>query len=251
MVVMLTVAATGVALAQGDLLRRGKDLLPGAAGAGAGSAAGLSASQADAGLREALKVAAQRTVAKVGRTDGYLKDPAIHIPLPGFLQSAKQAAGAVGASGLLDDLELRINRAAEAAAPKAGGILADAISGMSVSDARAIVTGPDDAATQYLKRTSTAPLTQAFRPVVDSALADAGAVKAYQAATQRVASSSPLGKLGGIAGGSSGSSGFDLTDFVVDRALQGIFHYVGQEEAAIRTNPAARSTDLLKQVFGR
>jgi hypothetical protein len=203
-------------------------------------------------LREALRVATQRTVSRVGKPDGYLKDPAIHIPLPGYLETAKKGLGAVGASGPLDDLELRMNRAAEAAAPKALNIFSDAIAKMTVSDAKGIVTGPNDAATQYFKRTTTSPLTQAFRPIVDRSLADAGAVQAYHAAADKVASGGSLGALGGALGqGGQGAAGFDFNGFVVDKALAGLFHYVGQEEAAIRTNPAARSTELLKQVFGR
>ena len=207
----------------------------------------ISNSQADSGLREALRVAAKHSVSVVGRTDGYFKDPAIHVPLPGFLNTAKKGLGYVGASGMLDDLELRMNRAAEAAAPKAYDIFAGAISKMTVTDAKGIVMGPNDAATQYLKRTSSAPLTEAFRPIVDQTLADAGAVKAYKATMDRISSSS----LGGVLGGTKGASGFDLTGFVVQKALDGLFYYIGKEEAAIRTNPAERTTDLLKQVFGR
>ena len=208
----------------------------------------LSNQQADSGLREALRVASQRSVSLVGRTDGYFKDPAIHIPLPGFLNTAKKTLGMVGAAGMLDDLELRMNRAAEQAAPKAYDIFADAISKMTVSDAKEIVTGANDAATQYLKRTSTAPLTEAFRPIVDQTLADAGAMKAYKATTDRLSSSSSLG--GMLGGCGKGAAGFDLTGFVVQKALDGLFYYIGKEEAAIRTNPAERTTAILKQVFG-
>lgn len=213
----------------------------------ANSQASLSNQQADSGLREALRVASQRSVSLVGRTDGYFKDPAIHIPLPGFLKTAKKTLALVGGSGMLDDLELRMNRAAEAAAPKAYDIFADAISKMTVTDAKDIVMGSNDAATQYLKRTSTAPLTEAFRPIVDQTLADAGAVKAYKATLDSLSSSSSLG---GMLGGTKGAAGFDLTGFVVGKALDGLFYYIGKEEAAIRTNPAERTTDLLKQVFG-
>jgi hypothetical protein len=243
--------APGLAAAQGNLLEQGKDLLrQGPASRGTGSA-GVTSQQAEAGLREALQTATQRTVARVGKADGYMKDPSIHIPLPGFLASAKQNLGKVGASGVLDDLELRMNRAAETAAPKAIDIFKRAIAAMSVSDAKAIVSGPNDAATQYFKRTTTQPLTEAFRPIVERSLADAGATKAYESAVQRVSSASPLGGLGGALGGGSTVPGnFNLTDYAVGKSLDGLFHYIAQEEAAIRTNPAARTTALLKQVFG-
>jgi hypothetical protein len=202
-------------------------------------------------LREALRTATQRTVSRVGKTDGYMKDPSIHIPLPGFLASAKTNLGKVGAAGPLDDLELRMNRAAEQAAPKAVDIFSKAISSMSVSDAKGIVSGPNDAATQYFKRTTTGPLTEAFKPIVERSLADAGATKAYENAMHSVSASSSLGGLGGALGGHTGApANFNLTDYAVGKSLDGLFHYIAQEEAAIRTNPAARSTELLKQVFG-
>src|SRR5262245_3249521 len=176
----LAIATLGLALAadpvfaQGNILDQGKDLLrqqtaPGSSSASRG--AGLTNQQADSGLREALRTATQRTVSRVGKTDGYMKDPSIHIPLPGFLASAKQNLGKVGAAGPLDDLELRMNRAAEQAAPKAVDIFSKAISSMSVSDAKGIVSGPNDAATQYFKRTTTGPLTEAFKPIMERSLA--------------------------------------------------------------------------------
>jgi hypothetical protein len=255
---MLLLALASNASAQGNLLDQGRGLLQGVQPPGPSSSTApggsLTNQQADSGLREALRVAAQRTVSHVGKPDGFLKDPAIHIPLPGPLETAKKGPGAVGASGLLDDLETRMNRAAETAAPKALDIFSDAIAKMSVTDAKAIVTGPSDAATQYFKRTTTAPLTTSFRPIVDRSLADAGALQAYHAASEKIGSGGTLGALGGALGGQSpqgGAAGFDFTGFVVDKALAGLFHYIGQEEASIRTNPATRSTELLKQVFGR
>jgi hypothetical protein len=186
--VLALVNSGSAVFAQGSILDQGKDLLkqqtsPGSSGTS--RAAGLSNQQAESGLREALRTATQRTVSRVGKTDGYMKDPSIHIPLPGFLASAKQNLGKVGAAGPLDDLELRMNRAAEQTAPKAVDIFGKAIASMSVSDAKAIVSGPNDAATQYFKRTTTGPLTEAFKPIMERSLADAGATKAYETAVQR------------------------------------------------------------------
>ena len=252
--ITLLVLAAGPAAAQGDLLERGRTLLqgptPGTPAPAPSRGGALSQSQADSGLREALRVAAQRTVAKVGKTDGYFKDPAIHIPLPSYLETARKTLGKVGAGATLDDLDLRMNRAAETAAPKAYDIFADAVAKMTIADAKGIVTGPNDAATQYLKRTTSPALTKEFRPIVDRALASSGAMKAYQTASKEVASSS--GGFGGMLSGSAGRgpAGFDFTGFVVGKALDGLFHYIAVEEAAIRTNPAARTTQLLKQVFG-
>jgi len=247
----------GESLAQGNLLDQGRNLLGG--GASSGAKSGLSDQQADSGLREALRVASQRTVSRLGHADGFLKDPAVKIPLPGYLAGARDVMAKAGMSGMLDDLEVRMNRAAEAAAPKAVDIFAKAISSMSVSDARGIVAGPQDAATQYFKRTTSQPLTEAFRPIVEQSLSQAGATKAFQDVSQRLSSGAGgsgggLGGLAGMAGlggGGRAPQGFDFTSYTTDKALAGLFHYIGQEEASIRTNPAARSTEVLKQVFGR
>lgn len=254
----ITLPLSSQGFAQGNLLDQGRSLLGGSSGSKSGGTSNLTNSQADSGLREALRVASQRTVARVGKPDGYLRDPAVKIPLPSYLASARDMMARAGMSGMLDDLELRMNRAAETAAPKAADIFAKAISSMSVSDAKGIVTGPQDAATQYFKRTTTQPLTQAFRPIMEQSLSQAGATQAFKKVSQSVSSSASgaAGGLGGLAGmagmgGGGGPQGFDFTDYAVGKALDGLFHYIGQEEAAIRTNPAARSTELLKQVFGR
>lgn len=256
----MAVSLPGVSFAQGGLLDQGRGLLGGGAatttkpGTTTGGASSLTNSQADSGLREALKVASQRTVSRVGKTDGYMKDPTVKIPLPGYLASGRDMLSKAGLSGPLDDLELRMNRAAETAAPKA-------ISSMSVSDAKNIIFGPQDAATQYFKRTTTQPLTQAFKPIMEQTLSQSGATQAFQKVSQSATSSTSgsAGGLGGLAGmagmggGTSGTAapqGFDFTDYAVGKALDGLFHYIAQEEAAIRANPVAHSADLLKQVFG-
>lgn len=238
------------AWAQGNLLEQGQRLLnpgggtavPGLGGtaAPARSGGGLSQSEIGGGLKEALRLGTERTISRVGKPGGYMNDPAIRIPLPGPLESVRSALALVGGAGLVDDLQQRMNRAAEQAAPKAASIFGDAVANMSIDDAQRILSGPQDAATQYFKRSTTRPLTQAFTPIVDSSLSDVGADKALSAVNQK-ATAVPGAGLGN----------FGLTDFVVEKALEGIFHYVAQEEAAIRTNPAARTTDLLKSVFGR
>ena len=235
-----------------SLLDQGKNLLNGvqkngglsggtrSGGGSSGAGASLSQGEIGSGLKDALKVASQRVVARVGKTDGYWGDSAIRIPLPGPVQKVEAPLKAVGASGMLDDLQLKMNRAAESAAPKALNIFVSAAQKMSISDARSILTGPSDAATQYFKKTSTGELTTAFKPIVDNALSQVGAVKAFNS-VKTSASSVPL------AGQEVGS--FNLTDFTVGKALDGLFHYMAVEEASIRSNPAARTTDLLKKVF--
>jgi hypothetical protein len=240
--------ATPFAAAAQSLLDQGKSLLEkgeGAAGkpvpgTSGGTGASLSQGEIGSGLKDALKVASQRVVSRVGKTDGYNGDPAIRIPLPEQLQKIEGPLKAVGAGGMLDDLQLKMNRAAEQAAPKALNIFTDAASKMSISDARGILNGPQDAATQYFKRTTAGSLTSSFHPIVDNTLSQVGAVKAFNSVKSQ-ASSLPL------AGQEVNS--FNLTDFTVGKALDGLFHYLATEEAAIRSNPAARTTDLLKKVF--
>jgi Protein of unknown function (DUF4197) len=242
------IAAMPAAAAAQSLLDQGRELLkqvpggPGPSAAPAGRAgSSLSAGEIGAGLKDALKVAARRVVGRVGKTDGYNADPAIRIPLPGPLSSLENPLKAVGAGGMLDDLQVRMNRAAEQAAPKALDIFTDAASKMTINDARGILSGPSDAATQYFRRTSSGALTTAFRPIVDRSLSGAGAVSALNAVQARAAAVPFAGQQ---------LQGFNLTDFTVGKALDGLFHYLGVEEAAIRSDPAARTTDLLKKVFG-
>jgi hypothetical protein len=230
------------ALAQGQLLEQGKSLLEQLPGQKAqGKASSLSEGEIGSGLKEALKVATQRVVGRVGKTDGYNGDPAIRIPLPGPLQALQGPLKGMGAGGMLDDLQLKMNRGAEQAAPKALDIFGGALARMGIDDARGILAGPSDAATQYFKRTTTPELTSAFHPVIDHALSGVGAVGLFNALKD---------KASGIPFAGSEIQGFDLTDFTVGKALDGLFHYLAGEEAQIRDNPAARTTDLLRKVFG-
>lgn len=242
--VIAGLAATPLA-AHADLMDMGKSALQsysgnsgGGGGGNASLGAGLSDGQIGSGLKEALRVGTQKAVATVGHSGGFLDDRNVHIPLPGPLEKVRSGLALVGASGMADDLEQRINRAAEAAAPKAAGIFGNAVSSMSISDARGILTGPRDSATQYFKRTTTPELTGAMKPIIDQSLANVGALKSYTALTQKV-STLPLGS----------SVNLDLGSYVVHKTLDGIFFYLAQQEAAIRTNPAARTTDLLRSVF--
>jgi len=245
MLLGLALAALPLAAhAQGSLLDRGRSLLGGAGpatGTSSGKGASLPEGEIGGGLKEALTIASRHVVGRVGKTDGFYGDPAIRIPLPGPLQQIAGPLKAVGASALLDDLQLKMNRAVEEAAPKALDILVAAVSRMSIADARGILTGPKDAATQYFRRTTSGDLTAAFRPIVDRSLSGTGAATAFKAVETR---SAALPLIGG------GLSGFNLTDYAVGKGLDGLFHYIGAEEAEIRANPAARSTDLLKKVFG-
>lgn len=192
-----------------------------------------------AGLKDALRVSSREVVSRLSRIDGFNKDPKIHIPLPEKLQQVKSALSAVGMGSMMDDLELRLNRAAERATPKAKRIFMDAIREMTIKDARRILDGPDDAATQYFRAKMSRPLADEMRPVVRKALSEAGAVQAYD---------SVMGRYRGLPFVPDVKA--DLTQHVLDLGLAGIFHYMAEEEAAIRKNPVKRTTEILRKVFG-
>jgi len=218
---------------QNKLLQQGLGMLS----SGGGSST-LTQGEMGDGLKEALRVGTEAVVSRLGKTDGFNADKAIHIPLPGQLATVQKALKAAGYSSLVDDLELKLNRAAEQATPKAKALFVDAITAMTIQDASKILSGPDDAATQYFRKAMGPGLTKEMTPVVDATLAEAGAVQAYDAM---------MGQYQALPFMPDAKA--DLTSYVVDKGLDGIFHYVAEEEAAIRTNPAKRTTDLLKKVF--
>ncbi|GJL95126.1 MAG: hypothetical protein DHS20C05_15310 [Hyphococcus sp.] len=215
----------------------------GQAGGGAGSVGGLSQADAAAGIRAALNNGISSAVSTVGRRGGYLGDPRIRIPLPGFLQRTQTTLSRFGLSGALDNLETQLNRGAEAAAPVAKNIFLDAIRGLTIRDAIGIVRGPSNAATQYLQRTTTPRLTGLFRPVMVTALERAGAMRTYDNLVAQL-NNVPLAPQYGA------DAKNDLIDHGVDKGLDGLFHYIGKEEAAIRSNPAKRTSEILRRVFG-
>ncbi|MEQ9327433.1 MAG: DUF4197 domain-containing protein [Rhodospirillales bacterium] len=227
--------AAGPAGAQG-LLDKAKSLL-GGSGSGGGA---LSNQDVANGLKEALRVGADRVVAALSAVDGFNANPDIHIPLPASLQKAQSALRTVGLSGMADDLELRLNRAAEAAAPEARQLFWNAVSTMTFDDARKIYDGPDDAATSYFRGRMTPDLTSKFTPVVDESLREVGAIRAYD---DMMGSYKSLPFVPDVSA--------DLSSHVVTRALDGLFLMLAREEKAIRENPAARTTELLRKVFSR
>ncbi|MDV7339881.1 DUF4197 domain-containing protein [Terasakiella sp. A23] len=204
------------------------------------SLSSLTENQIIDGLREALKVGTERVVSQIGAVDGYNLDQNIHIPLPDELQQVQKLLNKFGLSALADDVELRLNRAAEQAAPQAKNIIVNAISSMSLSDARAIYDGPQNAATEYFKKVSTQNLRSAIQPIAESSLKDVGAIQAYDSLMGQYKSMPFVPDVKA-----------DLVDHTTSLAIRGIFHYLAQEEAAIRENPAKRTTEILKTVFGQ
>ena len=234
---LLVLLSVQPAAAQSDWLKGGRNLLDSVLTRPSGRGQ-LSINEIASGLQDALKIGTERAVNQVGRVDGFNADPAIHIPLPGALRTAQSAMQRIGAGALADDLELRLNRAAEAAAPQAKAVFWQAINAMTLEDARGILNGPQDAATDYFRRTMSAPLQDSMRPIVEQNMADVGVLDTYDrfASQYRTIPFVPDLKA-------------DLTSHVLDAALDGLFHYLAQEEAAIRANPARRTTQLLQKVF--
>ena len=211
----------------------------GGSGSGSSTVSGLSTSQIIDGLKEALRVGTETVVGQVGAVDGYNSDPAIHIPLPEKMQQAQALLKKFGLSGLADDLETKLNRGAEAAAPKTKEIIYNAISAMTLEDAQAIYNGPDDAATQYFRKVSTGELTETIRPVMQETLQDVGALSTYDSLISQYKDIPLVPDIR-----------TDLNDYATDMALEGLFHYLAVEEAAIRKDPVKRTTEILKTVFG-
>jgi len=202
-------------------------------------ASGLSDSKITAGLKEALQVSTGNAIASTGKPDGFLNNEAIKILVPEKLATIAKGMRMMGMGAPIDELEVGMNRAAEQATPKAKAIFLSALEKMSFADARKILFGSDTAATDYFKRTSSAELTTAFSPIVHQSMENVGVVKAYD---NLVESTPAISSLAG---------GFNLDQYVVGKTLDGLFYMLGQEEQEIRKNPAARTTSLLKDVFGR
>jgi hypothetical protein len=199
----------------------------------------LTTGEIGAGLKDALRVGSENVVSQLGSLDGFNLDPAIHIPLPEQLTTVKTILDKSGMSSLLDDLELKLNRAAEVATPKAKALFGEAISEMTFEDVMNIYNGPEDGATRYFQDKMTPPLATEMQPVVEQSLAEVGAVKAYE---------NVMGKYRSIPFVPDAKA--DLTTYVVEKGMDGIFYYMAKEEAAIRQNPAKRTTELLQKVFG-
>lgn len=205
-------------------------------------AAGLdavSAEESSGALRQALSQGASAAVASLGRTDGFLGNPKVKIPLPENLQKAEKMMRKLGMGKYADELIVTMNRAAEAAVPEAKELLLNAVKQMTLQDAKAILTGGDDSVTQYFKRTTSAPLTEKFLPIVRQATERVELAKKYNRYAKQGA------KLGLI-----DKKDASLEAYVTEKALDGLFLMIGEEERAIRKNPLGQASSLLQKVFG-
>ncbi len=206
---------------------------------GMGKSSKLSDDKIIAGLKEALRVGTDNTVKSTGKVDGYFRNAAIKIMMPEKLRTVEKGLRIVGQGPRVDEFVLSMNRAAEKAAPFAKDIFVKAILEMSFQDARKILTGGNTAATDYFKDKTSNRLAAAFKPIVEKSMSEVGVMQQYK---QLMGNAKSVPFLN--------SQSLDINHYVITKALDGLFYVLGREEAKIRTDPAARVTDLLKQVFG-
>lgn len=232
--VILLFPAAGVAGVFDDLTR---ELLP------AVQESSLDDTTVVRGVKEALATGTERAVKEVAKPDGYFGNRLIRILLPDKIQQVANVIGTLGYQSQVDELVLSMNRAAEKAAPKAAGFFGDAIRQMSVEDAKGILAGGDRAATDFFEKKTRGRLFEAFKPAVTKSMEQVGTVRAYKNLLDQY-EALPVSAL-------TGTQSLNLDDYVTNKALDGLFAMIGAEEKKIRTDPAARTTDLLRTVFGQ
>lgn len=193
-----------------------------------------------AGLKEALAIGTENAIQLIGRPDGFLKNDLIKILMPEKLRMAGKTMRTLGMGKPIDDFELSMNRAAEAAVPLASGFFKSAIQEMTFDDARKIVTGGDTSATDFFKSKTQDKLLAAFRPVIEKAMADNDVTKHFDMVTGNI-KKIPFMK----------AEIPDVREYVLDKSLSGMFFMIAEEEKKIRKDPAAQVTSLLKEVFGK
>jgi hypothetical protein len=192
------------------------------------------------GIREALAVGTERAVKSLSQVNGYFGNAAVKILMPSSIQKVADVARMAGYQRQVDEFVVSMNRAAEAAVPQAAKFFGDAIRETTLEDVRGILTGGDTAATDFFRRKTHDKLYADFKPVVSKKVDEVGTTRAYKAMMGRYESVPMMG-----------SQSLDLDHYVTEKSLDGLFYMVGQEEKKIRTNPAARTTELLKTVFGK
>ena len=209
------------------------------AGAFALSLSDLSQSDASGGLKDALTQGAQIAVKQLGKPGGFSDNDEVRIELPGKLGKAAQTMKMMGMGEQVEELEASMNKAAEAAVPQAQSILVDAVKKMTVSDAKAILAGGEDSATQYLNKSSREQIRAKFLPIVKQATDKVGVAQQYNSFAGQAAA------LGVVDAKSA-----NVENYVTEKALDGLFKMIAEQEASIRQNPAGAATSLAKKVFG-
>jgi len=203
------------------------------------SLGGLSEGDAAQGLRTALERGAQAAVALLGQPGGFLDNPKVRIPLPGFLEDASRLLRMAGQGSRVDELVTRMNRAAEAAVPMGRDLLVSAVKTMTVQDAKTILTGGDDSVTRFFEQRTREPLGARFLPVVQQATDKVGLAEQYNRVAGRAAS---MGLLK--------ADDANLQRYVTQKTLDGLYHVIGEEERKIRQDPVGTGSALLQKVFG-
>lgn len=214
------------------------------------SSSNLSEGEVVSGLKQALSRGTTHAIETLGRKDGFWGNPAVRIPLPKRLREVASLARRLGQGAKVDAFQLSLNRAAEKAVPEVAGLFGDAIRRMTLKDAMGILHGGDHAATDYFRRAEGPRLAERIRPIVARATDSVGVTRRYKA----LMSGSEGGVLGSalaLAERSGKDSNVDLDTYVTNEALDGLFKTIGEEELAIREHPAARTTELLRKVFGK
>ena len=209
-------------------------------GVGSPASGGISNDTAVSGLKEALSIGTENAVKNVSQTDGYFGNKMIKVLMPEKIQKVADVLSKVGYQKEVDEFILSMNRAAEKAAPKAASFFVGAIKEMSIDDARGILNGGDTAATEFFRKKTHDQIYEAFKPIISTSMDEVGATRSYKNMMSRYESIPFMDK-----------QSLDLDHYVTNKSLDGLFYMVGQEEKKIRTDPAARVTDLLKTVFGK
>jgi hypothetical protein len=212
-----------------------------------GLTASLSQDQVVQGLKEALGKGVQQAVTRLGHEGGFLTNLNVRIPMPEKLRSVEKTLRVLKQDKLADDFVTTMNHAAEQAVPEAAGVFGNAIKTMSIEDAKAILMGTNNAATQYFRRTAETNLYAKFLPIVKQATSQAGVTAAYKQLMEKAEAANSFGSFGRSL---LGAESMDVDAYVTNKALDGLFKMVAGEEKLIRDNPAARTTVLLQKVFG-
>ncbi len=199
----------------------------------------LTNTEASGGLKEALTQGVGKAISTLGATDGFLGNKEVKIPLPNSLKKIEKGMKLIGMGKQSDELILKMNRAAEAAVPEAKTLLVDSIKKMTVADAKAILTGPNDAATQYFKKTTSEQMAAKFLPIVEKATANVQLAESYNKYAE-------MGSKFGVVK----KEDANINQYVTKKALDGVYLMIAKEEAAIRQDPVGQASSLLKKVFG-
>jgi len=238
-IITVSLAISCPAVVSADWLQQGSDFLKSLGGDDSKSSSIPANTEIAGAFRHALVIGSSAVVRNLGKDDGFFKDPDIHIPLPENMAKAQKLLQKVGMGDLVDDLELKLNRAAEAATPKSKKIFIETIKGMSFEDVKKIYEGPDNSATMFFQAKMTPALKKAMAPIVEQTMSEVGVVKSYDNFMSQYKSIPFVPDVKA-----------NLTEYVIEKGLDGIFFYLAKEEAEIRKNPVRHTTDLLKKVFG-